>query len=291
MAVYAIGDVQGCLQPLRDLLDAINFDPDGDRLWFVGDLVNRGPDSLGTLRFVRGLGDSAVTVLGNHDLHLLAMAHGNQRHNKADPGMQAIIDAPDAEELLTWLRHRPVLHVDEGLGMAMVHAGIPPGWDLDTARAEAQRLEACLRSDSRHAFFAAMYGNKPDLWDESLAGMERLRFTTNAFTRMRYCTPQGAMEHKVKLNPGETVEGLIPWFRHPRRTHWPVTVVFGHWSTLGYVHHQNTYAIDTGCVWGGTLTALRIDPERTRAQRINAERRDHETRRFSLRCPQSRAPG
>ncbi|MGB0712511.1 MAG: symmetrical bis(5'-nucleosyl)-tetraphosphatase [Gammaproteobacteria bacterium] len=276
MAVYAIGDLQGCIQPLRELLDVINFDPSADRLWFVGDLVNRGPDSLATLRFVHSLGDRAISVLGNHDLHLLAMAHGNNRHNKADPGMLDILNAPDAGDLLDWLLHRPLLHVDETVGASMVHAGIPPFWDLNTARREATLLEDCLRSEARHGYFKAMYGNQPDRWDETLEGMDRLRYTTNALTRMRYCTANGAMEHKVKLHPGQTIEGLTPWFQHPHRAPWPMTLVFGHWSTLGYVHHDNIHAIDTGCVWGGTLTALRFDTH---------------PRRFSLRCPTARRPG
>ena len=270
MAVYAIGDVQGCLQPLRNLIDAVGFDPARDRLWFVGDLVNRGPDSLGVLRLVKNLGDAAITVLGNHDLHLLAIAHGNDRHDKADPGMHAVLRAPDGDALLDWLQQRPVLHHDPELQFAMTHAGISPQWDRDTALACARELDAVLRSNRAPAYFRALYGNAPSLWHDRLQGMERLRYITNAFTRTRFCHPDGSLNFSVKTGP-EEVRGLIPWFLHPDRRPWPDRIVFGHWSMLGYHDADGVYGIDTGCLWGGALTALWLDPPDGRPVRFSLD--------------------
>ena len=274
MPTYAIGDVQGCLRPLRDLLKTLDFRPDRDRLWFVGDLVNRGPDSLGVLRFVRDLGDTAVTVLGNHDLHLLAMAHGNRKHDKADPGMHAILRAADCDALLEWLLHRPLLHDDPRLNLTMVHAGISPQWDRPTAMACARDVEATLRGEHAHAYFHDMYGNRPDFWDDNLKGMERLRYATNTLTRIRFCRPDGRLDMAAKTDPNASPRPQwIPWFRHPTRKPWDSRIIFGHWSTLGYHQGHGVYAIDTGCVWGGSLTALRLDG-------LN----DDIPRRFSLDC-------
>jgi len=258
MAVYAIGDVQGCYDELRRLLDQVRFDPAHDRLWFVGDLVNRGPNSLETLRFVKALGDGAVTVLGNHDLHLLALAAGNTRFQDSDD-LAPVLAAPDREELIHWLRHRPLLHQDTALDFVMIHAGLPPQWDLATAKACAAEVEAVLRGPDHRAFFDRMYGNKPNRWDPRLTGMDRLRFITNAFTRLRFVSRKGKLKLKLKGPPGGHKAKFIPWFAHPHRRTRGVRILFGHWSTLGYREEENTWALDSGCLWGGRLTALRID--------------------------------
>lgn len=258
MAVYAIGDIQGCYDDLRHALDDVGFEPGRDRLWCVGDLVNRGPNSLEVLRFFRDLGEQAVCVLGNHDLHLLALAAGNPKH-QGESSLQAVMAAPDRDELLVWLRHRPLLHFDAELDFLMVHAGLPPQWDLDTAMACAHEVECALRSDEYRDFFMHMYGNKPDLWNPALGGIERLRFTTNCLTRLRYCEANGRLALKEKGPPGSQAKGRIPWFEHPDRTTRGQRMVFGHWSTLGYVARDNVWALDTGCLWGGALTLLRLD--------------------------------
>lgn len=258
MAVYAIGDVQGCFDELQALLQRIDFDPQQDQLWFCGDLVNRGPKSLETLRFVQGLETAAVTVLGNHDLHLLAKAEGVGKELKQDT-LDAILTAPDRDALLSWLRHRPVLHHDPGLGYTMVHAGLPPQWDLATARACARELEAALRGPDYHDFVRVMYGNQPDHWSEALTGIERLRFITNCFTRLRFCYPDGRLELKSKGAPGTQTPGTLPWFQVPGRQTEAERIVFGHWSTLGVGEYGNTLSLDGGCLWGGRLAALRLD--------------------------------
>lgn len=259
MAVYAVGDLQGCLDPLRRLLEKIGFDPGRDRLWFCGDLVNRGPASLATLRFVHALGESAVSVLGNHDLHLLAAAYGGDRPLKRRDTMAEVLTAPDRDELLEWLRRRPMLHHDETLRFTLVHAGLPPQWRLETAQAAAAELEAVLGGDRFVDFLRQMYGNLPDLWTPELAGTDRLRFIVNAFTRMRYCRPDGSLELEEKCAPEHAPPGLIPWFRFPGRRSAGLRLVFGHWSTLGDLSEQGAYGLDTGCVWGGRLSALRLD--------------------------------
>ena len=258
MAVYAIGDLQGCYVPLQALLKKLAFDPAHDRLWFCGDLVNRGPDSLGTLRFVRELGERAITVLGNHDLHLLAASQGVREER--DAGMRAILAAPDRAELLHWLRHRPLLHHDEELGFTLTHAGIYPWWTLAEARARAQELEAVLQGEDHATFFANMYGNEPDHWRDSLRGYERLRFICNSFTRMRYCHSDGRLDLEENGPPGLQGEDLIPWFEL-RRPHSDSrdNVLFGHWATLGAQQLGPHYSLDSACVWGGRLSALRID--------------------------------
>lgn len=258
MAVYAIGDIQGCFDELQALLAQIGFDRQKDRLWFTGDLVNRGPKSLETLRFVKGLGERAVTVLGNHDLHLLAVAFGYGKKLAKDT-LKPILQAEDGEALIHWLRHRPVLHHDPQLGYLMVHAGLPPQWDLATAKACAHELEQVLRGDDYLDFIANMYGNKPKRWKESLSGIDRLRFITNAFSRTRYCRADGALDFKAKGAPGDQPDGLIPWFEVPGRKSRDLRIVFGHWSTLGVGEKANTLALDGGCLWGGQLVAARID--------------------------------
>lgn len=260
MAVYAVGDIQGCYEDLRRGLDAVGFDPAQDLLWSVGDLVNRGPDSLSVLRFIHRLGDRAVCVLGNHDLHLLALAASHPKRKDAH-SLQAVLEAPDREELLTWLRHRPLLHQDPHLGFVMIHAGLPPQWDLATAAACAIEVEAVLRGPDHVDFFTQMYGNQPACWDPSLSGMARWRFTTNCLTRLRFCEPDGSLSLKEKGPPGSQASGRVPWFEHPARRSREQRIVFGHWSTLGYQARENVWAIDTGCLWGGALTLLRIDTD------------------------------
>ena len=260
MSTWAIGDIQGCYDELRALLDRLRFDPAKDRLWFVGDLVNRGPKSLDTLRFISSLGDRAVCVLGNHDLHLLALAAGNERFRDSDD-LNQVLEAPDRDQLIHWLRHRPLLHHDETLDFTMIHAGLPPQWDLETARACAAEVEAVLRGPDHVDFFDRMYGNKPNRWDPELQGMDRLRFITNCFTRLRFVTRKGKLKLKLKGSPGSQKKKYFPWFLHPHRRTRDQRILFGHWSTLGYRHTDNVWALDTGCLWGGQLTALRLDAE------------------------------
>ena len=258
MAVYAIGDIQGCYTALQRALAAIDFDPTTDRLWFVGDLVNRGPDSLEVLRFVRGLDDAATVVLGNHDLHLLALAAGNQKHEDRG-GLRQVLDAPDRQELLHWLRHRPLAHYDSDLDFLMIHAGLPPAWDLATTLQCAAEVEQVLRGGDHIDYFMQMYGNRPNRWDPDLQGMERWRFITNCLTRLRFCESDGRLALKEKGPPGTQAPGRVPWFEHPMRRSRDQRIVFGHWSTLGYRAEDNVWALDTGCLWGGALTLLRLD--------------------------------
>jgi bis(5'-nucleosyl)-tetraphosphatase (symmetrical) len=264
MAIYAVGDVQGCYDQLMSLLERLDFDTSRDRLWLAGDLVNRGPDSLKTLRFVKGLGESAVAVLGNHDLHLIALAYGNHKHWSSS-SLHEVLEAPDRGELVDWLRTRPMLHRDRSLGFAMIHAGLPPQWDLDEAEARARELEATLSGSDCEAFVADMYGNQPDLWDHTLGGIPRLRFITNCFTRMRYCDPEGRLTFREKGPPGTQAAPYVPWFEVPGRRSAGEPILFGHWSSLGYRALGDVWALDGGCFWGGTLTALRIDLPEPRA--------------------------
>jgi bis(5'-nucleosyl)-tetraphosphatase (symmetrical) len=256
MAVYAIGDVQGCYDELQRLLEKLRFDSAQDELWFVGDLVNRGPRSLDVLRLVTSLGDSATVSLGNHDLHLLAAAENPEA---ADAELVPVLNAPDAEALLDWLRHQPLVHYRPDLNTLMVHAGVPLFWDpLQTIRL-SREVEQWLRSDQRGTFFAHMYGQLPDQWSESLRGMERLRFITNALTRMRFCYSDGRLEFASKGPPGTQDASLRPWFDLPDRASKSVRIVFGHWASLGLIRTDNLIGIDTGCVWGRELTAVRVD--------------------------------
>ncbi len=261
MAVYAIGDLQGCYIELRELLDRLGYDRDEDRLWFVGDLVNRGPNSLECLRWVRDLGERAVVVLGNHDLHLLAVAAGNGRKQKTGDTLDPILGAPDRDQLLDWLRTRPLLHHDAALGYTMVHAGLPPQWDLATATLCAREVEQALRGPGYLAFLKDMYGDQPDLWSDGLTGMARLRFSVNALTRMRFCTSDGRLDLKVKGAPHTASGELLPWFAVRDRRSAGLHLIFGHWSTLGEAEGFGVYPLDSGCVWGGKLTALRLDGE------------------------------
>jgi bis(5'-nucleosyl)-tetraphosphatase (symmetrical) len=260
MARYAIGDLQGCCDELKALLKRIAFSADRDQLWFVGDLVNRGPQSLETLRFVRALGAGATVVLGNHDLHLLALAFGSKRKPKEGDTLEAVLAAPDRDQLLEWLLGRPLAVFDEPRGDFLVHAGLVPEWTPRAAAKLAREVESVLRNDAR-TLFDGMYGNKPDQWSESLRGMDRLRFVINVFTRMRYCRRDGTVDLKMKVPPGEQPEDLYPWFDAPGRKSTEVRVICGHWSTLGFKRRRDLLALDTGCVWGGALTAVNLDVE------------------------------
>jgi bis(5'-nucleosyl)-tetraphosphatase (symmetrical) len=256
MSTYAIGDLQGCFDPLELLLERCAFDRTRDRLWFVGDLINRGPKSLETLRFVRDLGDAAVAVLGNHDLSLLMIAAGRGKQHRLDT-FHHVLDAPDCDELVDWLRQRPMMHVEGDY--AMVHAGLLPQWDVPKALALANEVEAALRGPSHDEFMHRMWGSEPAAWHDDLHDWDRLRVVVNALTRMRFCTPDGRMEFHSKGSPDEPPPGFQPWFsvEHARwRTH---TVVCGHWSALGYRADANLMALDSGCLWGGELTAVRLD--------------------------------
>lgn len=262
MATWAIGDLQGCLEPFERLLARIGFDEARDRLWLVGDLVNRGPDSLGVLRRVHAMGDACRVVLGNHDLHLLAVASGAEALKRKDT-FGDVLDAPDSAVLLDWLRHRPLLHWDEGLRTVMTHAGIPPQWTLDDARRLAAEVEAVLRDGDAKAFFRAMYGNEPDCWDESLTGDDRLRVITNSLTRMRFVDARGALDLVSKEGLGTAPPGYRPWFEAPDRRTAGVRIVFGHWAALeGRCDVPNVEALDAGCVWGRDLVALDLDSGR-----------------------------
>jgi len=256
MATYAIGDVQGCYDELQALLERIAFDGARDRLWFVGDLVNRGPKSLEVLRFVRGLGEAAVVVLGNHDLHLVCLYEGHAKR-RADDTFDDVLTAPDARELIDWLRGRSVMHVEGDY--AMVHAGLLPTWSVNQALALAREVEAALRSANYRAFTSNMYGGKPDRWSDALSGWDRLRVIVNAMTRMRYCTPEGVMEFHAK--GVEPPAGFGPWFEWRAGRAEPA-VVCGHWSALGLRLNARLVALDTGCVWGGALSALRLEDRR-----------------------------
>ncbi|MBC8025642.1 MAG: symmetrical bis(5'-nucleosyl)-tetraphosphatase [Steroidobacteraceae bacterium] len=260
MARFAIGDIQGCCDELKSLLGRCNYSADRDELWFVGDLVNRGPQSLETLRFVRSLGANATVVLGNHDLHLLALAHGSKRKSKDGDTLDAILDAPDRDQLLEWLEGRPLAVYDEPRGDFLVHAGLVPEWTPREAAKYAREVEALLRDDAR-SLFDAMYGNKPDKWDATLRGTDRMRFLINVFTRMRFCTRDGRVDLKAKGAPGQQSEDLLPWFDVPGRASRDIRVVCGHWSTLGLKRRKDLLALDTGCVWGGSLTAVNLDVE------------------------------
>lgn len=257
MPTYVVGDIQGCYEALQRLLERVRFDPAFDRLWCVGDIVNRGPNSLAVLRLLREMGSSAVCVLGNHDLHLLAMSQGNRRNFRFDTAQQ-VLDAPDSPELLDWLRRRPLIHHDAVLGFTLVHAGLPPQWDLYQALSCAAELEAVLRGDGFRNFCMNMYGNEPRLWSNDLGGLDRLRFITNSLTRLRYCDLDGRITFGETGAPGTQHSDHIPWFRIPWRASRDARIVFGHWSTLGYLAEDNVWAIDTGCLWGGQLTALRL---------------------------------
>ncbi|MDN5880783.1 MAG: symmetrical bis(5'-nucleosyl)-tetraphosphatase [Nitrosospira sp.] len=256
MATFAIGDVQGCYKEFRQLLDLIRFDRANDRLWLVGDVVNRGPDSLSVLRFVRELNSAVTMVLGNHDLHLLMVAAGCSGLHRKDT-LEDILAAPDRDELLHWLRHQRLLHVDGHY--VMVHAGLLPSWSVAQAALLAQAVEDVLRSENFHKFCSHMYGNQPDRWDDSLEGYARLRVIINAMTRMRVCTPDGKMDFAHKGLVRDIPAGYLPWFELPNRASREATVICGHWSALGLQIRSDLIALDTGCLWGRSLTAIRLE--------------------------------
>jgi len=256
MATYAIGDIQGCGTEFQQLLELMRFDPAQDRLWLVGDLVNRGPDSLQVLRLVKSLGDSAITVLGNHDLHLLAVAEGAAELHRSDT-LDEVLNAPDRDELLYWLRSQRLLHVEDGY--VLVHAGLLPQWTVAQAASLAREVESALCGDDYATFLARMYGNTPHNWDDELSGHKRLRVITNAFTRMRICTPQGDMEFKFKGEVENIPQGYLPWYEIPKRKSRDATVIFGHWSALGLKLEPRVIALDTGCLWGGPMSAIRLE--------------------------------
>jgi len=259
MSTYAIGDIQGCFDSLQQLIHKVGFRPGHDQLWFTGDLVNRGPDSLQTLRYIKQLGQSAVTVLGNHDLHFLAVAEGFAKHT-SDDNLDELLDAHDLVDLVEWLRMQPLFFHDEKLGFSMIHAGLPPQWTFNDARQYALEIEQTLQGDLYTDFLKHMYGNKPTCWSDSLQGNDRLRFITNSFTRLRYCDADGKLRLKEKGPIGTQAKGL-PWFQIENRASRDMKIVFGHWSTLGPYHEPGIYALDSGCLWGGKLTALRLEDE------------------------------
>ena len=256
MAIYAVGDVQGCYAELAKLLEGIRFDPAADQLWLVGDLVNRGPESLEVLRLVKSLGDKAITVLGNHDLHLLAASEGVGELHRTDT-LDEILAAPDRDELLHWLRHQRMMHMQNGY--VLVHAGLLPQWSVAQAASLAHEVEAALQRDDWGEFLSHMYGNSPHNWEDGLTGYKRLRVIVNAFTRMRICTPDGRMEFRFKGEVRNIPPGYLPWFDMPHRKSSDATVIFGHWSALGLLQRTNIIALDTGCLWGGPMSAIRLD--------------------------------
>jgi bis(5'-nucleosyl)-tetraphosphatase (symmetrical) len=281
MSLYCIGDLQGCHAPFQRLLDKIAFSPSRDTLYVLGDLVNRGPDSLQVLRSLSALGDAAQCLLGNHDLHLLALWQGARKPGRKDT-LQDILQAPDSEALLDWLRHRAMaLHRH---GWLMVHAGVLPQWSVAQTMALAAEVEQVLRGGNLKDFFSAMYGNEPDQWRDSLQGADRLRVVVNALTRLRFCTPDGVMEFSSTEGAGDAPAGYLPWFDVPGRLSAGTPLAFGHWSTLAKDGgtpqlHNNTLPLDTGCVWGGCLTAAKLGADPGTFELV------------AVRCEQALKPG
>lgn len=273
MATYAIGDIQGCYHAFTALLSRLQFNPKQDKLWLVGDLINRGSGSLEVLRWCYQHQQSIKMVLGNHDLHALAVAHQLKPAHKYDT-LQAVIDAPDAHELLTWLRYQPLLIAqnENGHGYVMVHAGLLPQWTVDEALACSREIEAQLQADHYRDFLANMYGNKPNRWHADLAGIDRYRIITNAMTRMRICTAQGEMEFEFKGELQDIPQGYMPWFDVPGRLSAQDNIICGHWSALGLHQRDNIHALDTGCLWGGQLTAMCL--ETGAITQVNHDERD-----------------
>ncbi len=275
MSLYAIGDLQGCLNPLKELLELIEFDRARDELWLTGDLVSRGPDSLESLRFLKSLGACVRCVLGNHDFHLLRADAGCEPP-PADGTLDAILQSLDRGELIEWLRQHPLFIVDHERRLAMVHAGLVPAWGFETAAALANEIETRLRADDYRKFLENIYGNTPERWDENLSGDDRARAIINAMTRLRFCSADGRMTFKYKREPGTQPSGFHPWFETPHRRDPQYTVIFGHWSALGFARRDSVISLDTGCVWGRSLTAFRLDPGREK--------------RFSVRCGKGFVP-
>jgi len=273
MATYAIGDIQGCYQQLKALLLKLNFSSDKDKLWFAGDIVNRGPDSLKTLRFIKSLGDNAITVLGNHDLHLLAVANGRRKQGKKDT-IQSILNAADSDQLIDWLVHRPLVHYQKKNHVCLVHAGIYPQWNLNEILAFSKEMESILQGSKAHEFFHHMYGDKPSKWSNNLTGWDRLRFITNCFTRMRYINNDLKLCLKEKGAPEKQDLNIHPWFEFERKEK-DLNIVFGHWSTLKDPKLNHLHPLDTGCLWGGKLTALKINKKLSKTTHV--------------KCPKSQA--
>jgi bis(5'-nucleosyl)-tetraphosphatase (symmetrical) len=256
MSTYAIGDIQGCYHAFTALLTRLQFDSKQDKLWLVGDLINRGSGSLEVLRWCYQHQQSIKTVLGNHDLHALAAARQLRSAHKYDT-LQAIFDAPDAHEMLTWLRHQPLMHAENDY--VMVHAGLLPQWTVEDALSYAKEIETVLQAAEHDDFLANMYGNEPNRWQADLMGMDRLRTITNAMTRMRICTAKGEMEFEFKGERQDIPAGYTPWFDAPRRQSQSSKIICGHWSALGLHQRDNIFALDTGCLWGGQLTAMCLE--------------------------------
>ncbi|UOB04788.1 symmetrical bis(5'-nucleosyl)-tetraphosphatase [[Acidovorax] ebreus] len=280
MALYCVGDIQGCDNAFERLLATIGFSPSRDTLYVLGDLVNRGPDSAAVLRRCITLGDSVRPLLGNHDLHLLAAAYGTRRPSRRDT-LQGILLAPDRDEMLEWLRHQPLARrVHHGGGdLLMVHAGVLPQWTADETLAYAGEVEAVLQSREFAGFLQQMYGNSPDLWSPELQGTDRLRVIVNALTRMRFCSPEGRMDFESTESASEAPPGLVPWFDAPGRRTQNTLIAFGHWSTLGWLDRADVLGLDTGCVWGGCLSAVRFGTTLADRERCHVE------------CPQAQMPG
>ncbi|MGC4060117.1 MAG: symmetrical bis(5'-nucleosyl)-tetraphosphatase [Aquabacterium sp.] len=272
--IYLLGDLQGCCNPLDRLLQTIDFSPSRDHLFVLGDLVNRGPDSLGVLRRLRALGNATTCLLGNHDLHLLAVAHGVRKPNRGDT-LDEILNAPDRDDWLDWLRQRRLaVHAH---GWLMVHAGIVPQWDATQTMALAGEVEAMLQGPDVGDFLTRMYGNEPDRWDDSLQGVPRWRCVVNSLTRLRFCSADGTIDFVTKDGAGSAPAGCMPWFEVPGRRTQGTPVAFGHWSTLGLIDRDDLLSLDTGCVWGGQLTAVRVDDATREVIQID--------------CPQAQKPG
>ncbi|MCP5278925.1 MAG: symmetrical bis(5'-nucleosyl)-tetraphosphatase [Thiobacillus sp.] len=273
MSTYVIGDIQGCHEAFLELLQTVDFDPARDKAWITGDLVNRGEDSLAVLRWCMAHDHAVVAVLGNHDLHLLAVAEGYVPPHRKDT-LEMILGAPDRQEVLAWLRHRPMVHRQGN--WLMVHAGLSPDWSGDDAEIHARELENALRGARWKKFLKHMYGNEPRRWNPALEGQDRLRFLANAFTRTRYLHRDGSLEFQHKLGLGTAPHDLTPWFDFPGRRSTDVRVLMGHWSTLGLLVREDVVALDTGCLWGGTLTAFRLDDGRCFQVPCQSRHRPHE---------------
>ena len=257
MATYAIGDIHGCYEPLCRLLDKINFDQAADRLWFTGDLINRGPQSLETMRLVKSLGDSSVTVLGNHDIHLLALYYGVRKLKDKDNTLFQVLDAKESDELIMWLQSRPLVHVEDD--HVLVHAGVHPQWSIETLITVKGELETAISKIRRKNDLADLYGDSKGTWNDSVQSKHRLRYALNSLTRMRYCESDSAINLQCSDTPGKQPDHLVPWYEIPNKELADKTIIFGHWASLGYRHYKNVYALDSGCVWGNALTALRLE--------------------------------
>ena len=280
MALYCIGDVQGCDGALQRLLEHIGFSPSRDTVYLLGDLVNRGPDSAAVLRRCRKAEGALRCLLGNHDLHLLATAHGVRKPSRRDT-LDGVLQAPDRNALLDWLRQQPLVrtHQHAGETLLMLHAGVLPDWSTAQTLALADEVHTVLRGPGLQDFLQRMYGNTPARWNEALTGTERLRVVVNALTRLRFCTPEGVMDFDSAESAAAAPPGLVPWFEAPGRRTQDTPIAFGHWSMLGWLDRPTVLSLDTGCVWGGCLSAVRFG--------ATLAEREH----LSVRCPQAQVPG